>query len=324
MKRVLLTVVSNQPTIRQTPGRSGRWGDFCFTQDPLSGPFDYWVVFDSIGLKSLSTQVESGHALLITQEPPAYRDYHPHFLSQFTSVITFRNDIHHPSIYKGPPMIPWWVGMQGSPAERKVRFDYDQLSQAKPKKEHQLSIVCSGKSLTPEHCKRLRCVEALVRHFGDRIDAFGFDSRPINDKWDAIAPYRYHIAIENSLHPDYWTEKIADAYLGGAMPLYWGCPNLTDYFPADSFRRIDRNDPQAAIDQIEQVLEEDPFDAVRASIAGARDLVLQKHNLFAELSKILPTLPRMSRRKVTLRPEESYFMPWRKRLERRFRAIRKR
>lgn len=323
MKKVLLTVVSNLPTIRQTPGRSGCWGDYCFTQDPQDGPFDYWVVFDSVGLKTLSTHVESGHALLIPQEPPAYRDYQPKFLSQFSAILSFRDDFQHPLIHKGAPMIPWWIGLQGEMDQRTVNLDYDQLAQANPKKDRCISIIRSGKDLTPEHRKRLRCVEALVHHFGDRIDAFGFDSKPIDDKWEAIAPYRYHIAMENSSHADYWTEKIADAYLGGAMPLYWGCPNLGEYFPDGSYRRIDRDDPQAAIDQIERVLAEDPYETSRDSLVEAKNRVMQKHNLFAKLCETFPTLPRRTGRKIKLKPEEAFYMSWRKRLERRFRAIRK-
>jgi hypothetical protein len=41
--------------------------------------------------------------------------------------------------------------------------------------------------------------------------------------------------LENSQSPHYWTEKLTDAYLGWAFPLYVGCPNVGDYFAKESF-----------------------------------------------------------------------------------------
>jgi len=38
------------------------------------------------------------------------------------------------------------------------------------------------------------------------------------------------LVIENSRHGNYFTEKLLDALLCGCVPVYWGCPNLADYF----------------------------------------------------------------------------------------------
>ena len=116
-------------------------------------------------------------------------------------------------------------------------------------------------------------VERLVRHFGSRLSRYGRGFKPIPDKAEAILPYRYHITLENSSVKDYWTEKLADAYLGGAYPLYWGCPNLADYFPSDAFTMIDIDDPDTAIATIEKAIDNDYFPkAVKPSPARlARD-----------------------------------------------------
>src|SRR5437667_94736 len=79
------------------------------------------------------------------------------------------------------------------------------------------------------------------------LDVSGRGIRAIEDKADGILPYRYHVALENSQFPDYWTEKLADAFLGFAHPLYWGCPNLERYFPAQSFTALNIHDPAQAI-----------------------------------------------------------------------------
>ena len=45
------------------------------------------------------------------------------------------------------------------------------------------------------------------------IIAYG-DDKSIENKKDAIDPYAYSIALENKAMNNYWTEKIADVYLG--------------------------------------------------------------------------------------------------------------
>jgi hypothetical protein len=40
----------------------------------------------------------------------------------------------------------------------------------------------------------------------------------------------FHIAVENSQNKNYFTEKIIDAFISKTIPIYWGCPNLEEYF----------------------------------------------------------------------------------------------
>ena len=43
----------------------------------------------------------------------------------------------------------------------------------------------------------------------------------------------FHIAVENTKHNNYFTEKIIDAFLTKTLPIYWGCPNIDKYFNKD-------------------------------------------------------------------------------------------
>jgi hypothetical protein len=43
----------------------------------------------------------------------------------------------------------------------------------------------------------------------------------------------FHVAVENSKHRNYFTEKIVDAFITKTIPLYWGCPNIGDFFNLD-------------------------------------------------------------------------------------------
>jgi hypothetical protein len=54
--------------------------------------------------------------------------------------------------------------------------------------------------------------------------------RPFADKADGLAPYRYSIVIENLREPSYFTEKLVDALLCDTVPIYWGAPDIADFF----------------------------------------------------------------------------------------------
>ena len=77
-----------------------------------------------------------------------------------------------------------------------------------------------------------------MQAFPGQIDLFGRGFKEIGDKADVIGPYRYHLVLENSACPHFWTEKLADAYLGYCLPIFSGCANVVDYFPPDSLVRL--------------------------------------------------------------------------------------
>jgi hypothetical protein len=160
-----------------------------------------------------------------------------------------------------------------------------------------MSVITSSKDFTEGHQKRLNFVRKLKDYFGEDIDVFGRGIREVDDKWDALSPYKYHIALENSVYPHYWTEKLGDVYLSGAYPIYYGCPNLGDYFPAASYTRINIDNIEGAIRTIEECIRERRYEASLDRIIEARNLVLDHYNLFALITKLvrepLPTKKRI-------------------------------
>lgn len=48
-------------------------------------------------------------------------------------------------------------------------------------------------------------------------------------------PYRFALVFENKLVPGYVTEKIVNAFLAGAIPIYWGSSSVKDIFNPGAF-----------------------------------------------------------------------------------------
>tara|TARA_Y100000389_G_C17401432_1_gene485569 strand:+ start:216 stop:1103 length:888 start_codon:yes stop_codon:yes gene_type:complete len=62
---------------------------------------------------------------------------------------------------------------------------------------------------------------------------------------------RFVIAMENSIGDGYVTEKIVNAFYSGAIPIYWGSPNINELFNKEAFINIsDFKDLDECIDYI--------------------------------------------------------------------------
>jgi hypothetical protein len=40
----------------------------------------------------------------------------------------------------------------------------------------------------------------------------------------------FHVAVENVKSNNWYTEKIGEAFSTKTLPIYWGCPNIGDFY----------------------------------------------------------------------------------------------
>jgi len=77
---------------------------------------------------------------------------------------------------------------------------------------------------------------------------------PVANKRDFISKYLFNIAFENSSYPGYTTEKIAEPWVEGCIPIYWGDPEITKEINPDCFINMhDYASFDAAIAHIKEV-----------------------------------------------------------------------
>jgi hypothetical protein len=306
MRIALFDMFPQWPLARQTPGGALRWGDAEFAINPAGGAFDGCVVFDGL-LRETAIECPSDRTFFIAGEPPSIKLYHTGFLAQFAAVVTCHSDTPHRRKIHDQQGYPWHIGVTRRDGGLVATQDYDGFrAGVMPQKSKLISVIVSDKAVTPGHAYRRAFVARLQRHFGAAIDVFGRGINSLADKVDGIIPYRYHVALENSAFPDYWTEKLADAFLGFAHPLYWGCPNLDRYFPSGSFTALNIHDPETAIATIEQAIAEQRFERSRDALAQARGLVLHDYNLFALACGLVVPLSAAAPSPCRLRPESVF------------------
>lgn len=99
--------------------------------------------------------------------------------------------------------------------------------EAIPEKTELVSMVASSKRYDGVEGYAMR---RRVRDMLGRTWPHGFGkafSRPIRDKFIALAPYNFSIAIESESYPWFHTEKLFDCFATKTVPLYWGCSDFS-------------------------------------------------------------------------------------------------
>lgn len=89
-----------------------------------------------------------------------------------------------------------------------------------------VSAISSTKSMVPGHTTRLEFIHSIK----DKLDLFGRGFNEIPSKLDGLRDYMFSVAIENAVDTNYFTEKLTDCLITGTIPVYYGCPNVGDFF----------------------------------------------------------------------------------------------
>jgi hypothetical protein len=304
--------------LRFSPMRKGWWENYFFDTEGRLDEYDYWVVLGDMDSRE-SAICSIDRIFLVVFEPPEIkRGYTDDFLTQFSAVFTWRSSIKHNRLIITPPPLPAMVSphFSGRDGERTLYDslkDYDQLKSIPSiEKQKVISTVCSNKRHTSIQAKRIELtnyLEDALSEYG--IDVYGYPRNYIADKWDALYPYKYHIAIENSAHPNYWTEKVSDAFLAYSYPFYYGCTKLEQFFPQKSFTYIDINDRERTLSIIRKAIKEEYHRKYAEHIREARNLVLDKYNIFPYLVSQLNKIGKGTgiRKRITISPETTTNIP---------------
>jgi hypothetical protein len=275
--------------LRQTPGGKGLWDGINFTTDNIE-ECDALIVLNNRMKHDIHVCCPQGRIWALMQEAYVwgFAEWMIEQHEAFDRIYTNHIPSTDPKYIVSQPALAWFVNRT-----------FDELTTCPiPEKPHSLSWVVGNCRDLPGHIKRYAFLHEIQAAQELDIDLYGRAVRPIQDKWDGLAKYRYSIAAENTNCPDYWTEKVADCFLTWTVPFYYGCENLEKYFPTDSFIRIDINRPQEAIEKIQRTLREDDWTRRLPALQEARRRVLYEYQIFPLLTKLIKAEPSVDLPKI--------------------------
>ncbi|MGX8010540.1 glycosyltransferase family 10 domain-containing protein [Mesorhizobium sp. ORM8.1] len=154
----------------------------------------------------------------------------PHFMRHFDLTMTYESgaDVWEPYL----PKAEWWEATRRSAIV--------------PKTEAALAVTFQSSKL--DKSGRAALVAELSKSIG--VDRYGrFNRRAklqpnrhiegpdlgLQTKLETIGRYHFCLAFENSIAPDYVTEKMFDPLAAGTVPVYLGAPNAAEFVPEHSY-----------------------------------------------------------------------------------------
>ncbi len=267
--------------------------------------WDMVIVFEAIRAPQ-NLQVRGDRVVFLAGEPPEIGNHPKAFLRQFDAVFCagaprgLASRVSHEQHFNN-----WHFGYS---RQLGYRYSHDFIrDMPQPEKTQMMSTITSNLKYLPMHIKRRALIDRLARDYAGRIDMFGRPHRYVEYKEDAILPYRFHLCIENCSVADLWTEKVADAILSYAVPVYAGCPNIERYFPGATIT-IDINNYDSARRTIDAILlDGDAIYRERLpAIVAARQQLIEAFDISALVAAALRVPSAAEVRNVALRPAASF------------------
>jgi len=102
-----------------------------------------------------------------------------------------------------------------------------------PKRKN-VSMLFGEKKATRGHQLRHEIYDAIGDNYG--IDYYGYHGTPTDygphTKLQVLKDYRYSIVIETCREEGLFTEILLDCFAVGTIPIFWGAPDIGNYFNA--------------------------------------------------------------------------------------------
>jgi hypothetical protein len=182
-------------------------------------------------------------------EPPEI--YNPNIsdLVDFDLVLTWREDII--SSLENSKLFTFGTSWIKNPEFDKINL---------------ISYLTSSKVITQNHRFRHEVYDLLRGIYNENMAIQTHMSPPRIDRVETVLnPSMFFVTIENSCYKNLFTEKIVNCFMTKTIPIYYGCPNIGDFFDTDGIltfnnkkelidivQNIDENDYYSRIDSIEK------------------------------------------------------------------------
>ena len=260
----------------QTPNNRGRWKDIQGV-DELSKA-DYFIIMDGAS-DNIIDKLDWSRTIYFQREPPYIKKP---FLDH-----DFPDDILYNGSYEHCHNVPtWWINIS-----------FDELAKLPyPKKTKKISTITSGKASGIAYSNRVNFLKDFCKQYND-IDIYGRGENTVGDCWrgplnyngsckfKGHIDYEYSFALENTLARNSWTEKPCDSILSWAFPIYSGANNFNEYFPEESFYKLDVVNYD--VNNIIEFISEPPSQIQVEALEEARNLLLYKWNIWPTIKHIL-------------------------------------
>ena len=251
-----------------------------------------------------TTEVPSNQPIYIHMEPNAIRNLEPYLLengNKYSRIFTYNQAI----LNKFPHAIK-----RIFPACSWISGDHFRSIDTS-KKEHKISCITGFKRMTEGHDFRLSLYYNQTVLERLPIIFFRSSAQPhlpeitnnpfiYKDKFPLFETFQFSIVLENSRQTNYFTEKLIDCLITKTIPIYYGCPNISDYFDTTGWVLLQLEDMESRMIELFAYLQEiskqpDWYKNHLATVEKNYKICCEKYSGFYEkINKALLELPEFS------------------------------
>ena len=283
IKRPIINIISNLDPIYWKPLIDNYKSALNFIVSNLPINADFHIVY-SYKAQLKIPNCKSRIAFVVT-EPPEIEALQIKYLKQFGKVFSpdfhYLKDLDNLTVTGG--LLLWQAGFMFENKKIIKSSNFENIVNSwHNERPIQISIITSNKEITPLQKQRLNFIKYLELSLPE-IEIFGRGFREIEDKSQVLLKSKYHIALENSIHNGYWTEKLIDPLICGTQVIYCGDQSVNRLFKSVVF--IDINNFDKALGIIEDVLKNNVWE--KNLSLRKKDYInfMEHHNLLKVIEK---------------------------------------
>ena len=232
----------------------------------------------------------SDRTVFILGEPPEVLKYDRSVLLSYGHVLgpRFRYLGRLPNHRHVGGLLPWRLGLPGieSSMTAEKSLSFDQLCALEPPPGDRITMLVSDKADTALQVARLRFRDYLAHRLPE-LEVFGRGSAEVKDSLTVFRRGSFHIAVENSVHPGYWTEKLSDPLIAWNYVAYGGHRKNLPSIHANSSLRINPFAPEKSYRKIcswrSRILDHGSIESRRE----AREVILYQANFHAQVLRFI-------------------------------------
>jgi hypothetical protein len=201
---------------------------FIFTKYPIEA--DFHILYHVTNGFDVPNSKE--RIAFIISEPPEIQKISLKFLRQFGYVFSpnFEYLRSLENLKRGGGLLPPQAGIIFKDGKPNLVKTLDKIiNSGTTPRNILISVVLSNKRITRQQRARVKLIKYLENEIPG-LEVYGRGFKEIDDKAEILLQSKYHIALENSSHVGYWTEKYVDALICGCQIFYVGDPELTKVF----------------------------------------------------------------------------------------------
>jgi len=167
-----------------------------------------------------------------------------------------------------------------------------------PEKEFSVSTLVGSKVMTYGHelRQKLWFKENRIKNIPTKFFLSGNASALENynnnlilrENKDELFDSQFHVCIENAKRDNWFTEKLIDCLQTKTVPIYWGCPNIGNWFNTKGFIMVDNlEDIIDACNSLNDGSYKEKLEFIEENFEKSKNFININHRIKEEINHLL-------------------------------------